>query len=310
MKGRLAIAAAVLAGGGAIAVTTVAASGHGATTSNSAQSAGYSLNFSRHVSMGTALNSALSSLQTNQGKALLTLAQQLTSLKSFSQTTVHHTTFAAQRGVVELANKHFLLVKSADGTQHLWWLAGTRVVNATSSTTAMMALTGSKTATTAAMTTGNMTPAATTVAGSATAASTMAAPAAKPTTITVNTGTTTITITITSTSATVSTPATTPATTASTTSTMSAAGAAATGPMVTSQQSAFTMNKGVQRGDLVLLAGLKEHGFLIAKLVLFAPPTTGTTVTPTVTPTTSTTVTPTVTPTTGATPGSLIPTHS
>jgi hypothetical protein len=289
LKARLGIATAVLVGGGAIGVAAVAASSHSSTTN--AQSAGYTLNFNHTVPMGTALSSALSSLQHGQqGKALLELAQ-MQSMRNFSETTRHHVTFAAQRGVVELATKHFLLVKSANGGLHLWWLAGTRVINATASKTGMMAMTGNNNATSAAMTTGNMTPTMVTMAGSTTAAATMAAPAAKPTTITVSTGNATITITINSSSATVTAPATTPATTTSTAPT-SAAGAMAGGPMVTASQTAFTPSKGVARGDVVFVAGFREHGFLIAKLVLFTPPATKTT-TPTTTPSAPASATPT-----------------
>jgi hypothetical protein len=294
LKTRLGIATAVLVGGGAIGVAAVAASSHGTTTST--QSAGYTLNFRHTVPMGTALSSALSSLQSShQGKALTELAQ-MQSMRNFAQTRHHRATLAAQRGVAELASKHFLLVKSANGALHLWWLAGTKVINATSSTTGMTALTGNNSAASAAMTTGNMTPATVTMAGSTTAANSMAAPAAKPTTVTVSSGNATITITITSSSATVSAPATTPATTTNTAPT-SATGAMASGPTVLARQQAFTRNKGVARGDMVFVAGFREHGFLIAKLVLFAAPAGTTTTTPTATPTSTATVTPTSTAT-------------
>jgi hypothetical protein len=53
---------------------------------------------------------------------------------------------------------------------------------------------------------------------------------------------------------------------------------------------------------MVFVAGFREHGFLIAKLVLFAAPAT--TTTPTATPTSTATTTPTapatVTPTSSA----------
>lgn len=289
LKARLGIATAVLVGGGAIGVAAVAASGHGPAGT---QSAGYTINFRHKVSMGTALNSALSSLQRgHQGRALTTLAQ-MSPMPDFAQTRHHGITLAAQRGVVQLASRHFIVVKSANGSLHLWWLAGTRFVNVTGSATGMTAMTGSNGAAKAAMTTGNMTPATKTMAGSTGAASSMAAPAAKPVTLTIQSGNATITITITSSSATVSTPATTPATTTSTAAT-SASGAAAGGPMTKTRQPAFMAAKGVARGDIAFVAGLRLHGFLIAKLVLFAAPKTP--VTPTATPTPS--VTPTATPT-------------
>ncbi|MGH3166517.1 MAG: hypothetical protein ACRDN0_11580, partial [Trebonia sp.] len=289
MKARLGIAAAVLVGGGAIGVA-VAASGHGAA--NTAASAGYTLNFHHNVSEGTALSSALSSLNSNQGRALTDLTS-MAPMRSFSQQWHGRTVFAAQRGVVELATKKFLLVKSANGQLHLWWLSGTRTINASNTMTGMMALTGSTSAASQAMTTGNMVPTMVTMAGSTHAATTMAAPASAPVTVTVSSGTATVTITITSSTATVTTPSTTPATTAGMSMTSASSGLTAGGPMTTGHQSAFSMNKGIARGDLVFVSGLREHGFLLAKLVLFAPPSTTSTATPTVsstaTPATTTT---------------------
>jgi hypothetical protein len=293
MKARLGIAAAVLVGGGAIGVA-VAASGHGAA--NNAASAGYTLNFHHTISEGSALNSALSEWQWSQAKSLTTLSE-MAPVKTFGEAWHGKTEFAAQRGIVELATKHFLLVKSANGSLHVWWLDGTKFADEANSTLGMTALTGSNSAAKTAMTTGNMTPATVTLAGSTTAANAMAAPVAKPVTVTVDTGSATITVTITQSSATVSTPATTPATTAGTSATTASSTTTATGPMVTATQPVFAAPKGVARGDLALVTGVKEHGFLIAKLVLFTPPAT------TVTPTTSPTATPTISvaPTTSVT---------
>jgi hypothetical protein len=74
--------------------------------------------------------------------------------------------------------------------------------------------------------------------------------------------------------------------------------------MTATKQPTMMVTKGVARGDLVFVIGVRSHGALIAKLVLFAaPPTATATPTPTVTPTvTSTaTATPTVTPSGNAT---------
>ena len=43
---------------------------------------------------------------------------------------------------------------------------------------------------------------------------------------------------------------------------------------MTATQSTFTNMRGVARGDLVFVAGFRTHGYLVAKLVLFAAPTT------------------------------------
>jgi hypothetical protein len=63
-----------------------------------------------------------------------------------------------------------------------------------------------------------------------------------------------------------------------------------------------TTAKTVARGDMVFVVGVRSHGHLIAELVLFSVPNTGT-----VTPTSPATVT-TTAPATGAT-ASASPTH-
>ncbi len=290
MKARIGIATAVLVGGSAVGVAAVAAASHGSAPTK-AQSAGFELNFHHAISEQTALSSALSTWGASQQKSLTTLTR-MQSMPTFSQAWQHRTEFAAQRGVVVLATKKFLLVKSKNGALHLWWLTGgTKVFNVSNSQTGWAAMTGSTTAASAAMAANNLTPATTTMAGTTTAVSQLAAPVAKPTTVTVNTGSVVVTVTISTTTATVTAPMT--ATTTSSVVPMT------TTPTQTRQWN-WTATKGVQRGDLVFVAGERVHGFLIAKLVLFAPPTTG--VTPTPTP--SVTVTPTVTPTPSVTASS------
>ena len=317
MKARLGIATAVLVGGSAVGVAAVAAASHHGPAATTAQSAGFTLNFHHTISEQTALASALSTWgasQQKQQRSFTTLAQ-MQPMRTFSQVWQHHTQFAAQRGIVVLATHKFLLVKSANGALHLWWLNGaTKFANVSSTVTGMAAMTGSTTAAKAAMVTNNMTPAAVTMAGSTTAVNQMAAPVAKPTTITVDTGTQVITITITSATATVTQPVTTPTviTTPTATATPTVAPTATATPTaiatptakptvvatptptMTATQSTFTKTRGVARGDLVFVAGFRTHGQLVAKLVLFAAPTT-VTPTPTVTPTV--TVTPTAIPT-------------
>jgi hypothetical protein len=323
MKARLGIATAVLVGGSAVGVAAVAAASHGPTTTTAAESDAFTLHFSHRISEQQALASALSTWGSSQQQSFTSL-EQMQPMRTFWQGWHHRTQFAVQRGVVVLATKKFLLVKSANGALHLWWLNGnTRFANVSNTATGMIAMTGSTTAAKAAMLTNNITPAAVTMAGSTAAVNQMAAPVAKPTTITVSTGTVTITITITSSTATVTQPVTTPTVIATPTATPTAtattptvaptatvtakptatATAVATPtatptvvatptPTMTATQSTFRANHGIQRGDLVFVAGVRVHGFLVAKLVLFAAPTT---VTPTPTP--SVTVTPTAIPT-------------
>ena len=311
MKARLGIATAVLVGGGAIGVAAVAAANHG-TAATTAQSAGFTLNFHHTISEQQALSSALSTWGQSQQKSMTTLAE-MAPMRTFNQFWSHRTEFAAQRGVVVLATKKFLLVKSADRQLHLWWLNGaTKVRNVGASATGMAAMTGNNMAATAAMKTNNMAPAAVTMAGSTSAVSQMAAPVSKPTTITVDTGNQIITITITAATATVTQPATATATTtpvvtatptaistATSTATPTAmatatatptatAMATATPTMTATRQPTMMATAGVARGDLVFVVGVRSHGALIAKLVLFAAPATAKpapTVTPTVTST-------------------------
>jgi hypothetical protein len=313
MKARIGIATAVLVGGSAVGVAAVAAASHGPATTTTAKSAGFALNFHHRISEQVALASALNTWGSSHQQSFNTLAQ-MQSMRTFTQVWQHRTQFAAQRGIVVLATRKFLLVKSANGALHLWWLNGaTRFANVGNTGMGMTAMTGSPVAAQAAMVANNMQPAAVTMAGSTAAVNQMAAPVAKPATVTVSTGNVTITITITSTTATVTQPVTTPTVVATPTATPTVPVAATPTakptlpvatptvtptatptllpvptPTMTATQSTFTATRGIQRGDLVFVAGVRVHGFLIAKLVLFAAPTT---VVPTPTPTVTSTVT-------------------
>lgn len=283
MKARLGIATAIVVGGGAIGVAAVATGSHNTSTNAQSSAYGYTLNFHHTMSEGAALSAALTQWSKSHQKALTTLAQ-MKPMRTFAQTTWHHTTFAAQRGIAVLANKQFLLVQSAknpSGTLHLWWLRNTAFANVSSNGTGMTAMTGSNNAAFQAMRHNNMAPAQAAMAGSAAAARRMAAPVTKTTTITVQTGNTTITITITSSTAKVT------------------ASAPSTTPMaMKTTQPVFTNVNGVVKGDMVSVVGERVHGQLVAKLVLFAASTTTVTPAPSasVTPTTTPAVTPMVTP--------------
>lgn len=275
MKARLGIATAVLVGGGAVGVAAIAASHSPATTT--AQSAGFTLNFHHTISEQQALSSALGTWSSSQQKSMTTLAQ-MAPMRTFSQFWSHRTEFAAQRGVVVLATKKFLLVRSADKQLHLWWLDGaTKVKNVSASATGMVAMTGNNVAAHTAMTTGSTVQAAVAMAGSTAAVNQMTAPVTKPTTITVDTGNQVITITITTTTATVTQPVTTTTTVPVVTATPTATATVAAAPTATAtKQPVFTATKGMARGDLVFVIGVRTHGFLVAKLVLFAAPATAT----------------------------------
>jgi hypothetical protein len=167
-----------------------------------------------------------------------------------------HTMLAVQRGIVLLATRKFIVVRSANDAIHLWWLSGaTRIRDIGSSASGMAAMTGSYMATNSAMSTGDMVPTENVVAGSTSVVSQLTTPVARPTTITINTGGQVIAIIVASSTATVTEP----------TSMM-------TGQTTWTRQSAWWATRGVQRGDLVLIAGIRTHGELKAELVLFAAP--------------------------------------
>jgi len=227
-------------------------------------------------------------------------------MRTFNQVGFHRRELAAQRGIVVLATKKFLLVKSRNGSLHLWWLSGgTKFKNVTANATGMTAMTGSPSAAASVMTTGSMNSAAATMAGSISAANAMTTPAAKPTTINVSTGNEVVTITISWTSATVTQPGTSASATPAATVTATATPTASASPTATTTQPVTMTTQGVARGDLVFVVGERVHGKLIAKLVLFAAPKTSVTATPsasvsataTVKPTGTGTAAPTVAPT-------------
>lgn len=286
MKARLSIAAAVLVGGGAIGAVAVVASNHSAP--QAASSAGFSWNNShQQLSWSSALNTALT---TNWRPTALVALQRMAPMHNFVIAQHGHTTFAAQRGVVLLANKHFLLVKSANGGLHLWLLSGaTKVTNVVTNSAGLAAMTG--TTPTAPVVTaaqqGNIAPVTQTMLGVTTQTVTaMTAPVVKPVTITVSVPGTNEVITI---------------SIAQSTATVTPSGqmaAVTTGvPMTTNVQPVMmTANAHIARGDLVFVAGVVKHHQLVAQLVLFKAPATAVTPTPTGAPTG------TVVPTTGVTP--------
>lgn len=314
MKARIGVATAVLVGGGAAGVAVVAANHSPASTT--ASDAGYINSIHQHIGQVEALSSALSTWGKSHQESMSTLAQMLP-MRNFTQqwggSRHHRTEFAAQRGVVVLATKNFLVIKSANGKDHLWWLTGgTAFKNVTANATGMTAMTGNNTAAVNALVNQNTVTAQNVMAGSTTAVAQAAAPT-KPATITIVSGNTTITITISTTTATTTTattsasPTTTTSTvptvtptgttvsasgtpTATATPTMSATATAtptmSATPTMTATQPVTTSTHGIAAGDLVFVVGVNEHGKLIAKLVLFSASTT-TTTTPTATPSVS-----------------------
>jgi hypothetical protein len=243
-KTRVGIAAAALAGG-AVAIAAVLTGSHGAGTV--ATSAAYS---SRAGNEGTVLSSAMNSWNGSRQSSFAQLAR-LTQARQFSQVRHNGKMLAIQRGIVVLATKKFLVLRSSNGSLHLWLLSGkTKFQNVSNSMAGLRALTASAGAARQAMGSGNMTPATSLLAGNPSTAAAMLTPTPAAQTVTVQVANTNLTVTITVTRSMATVPASSP---------------------VTFTQNAWHATHALARGDLALVAGTRSHRTLHAQLVLFAP---------------------------------------
>ena len=255
VKTRIGIATAILAGS-AVAAGAVLAANHGATAT--ATSAAYT---SHAGNEGTILSSAMSSWSWSRQASYAQLAQ-LTQARQFGQTWHKGKMLAVQRGIVVLATKKFLILRSANGSMHLWLLSGgTKFQNVSNTMAGTKALTASTSAAQQAMTSGNMLPATSLLAGSPTAAAAMLTPTPAAQTITVQVAGTNLTVTVTVTRSTA---------TVTQTATMPQA-AMPTWHPVRFTQNAWRPMHGLARGDLALVVGTRSNGTLHARLVLFTP---------------------------------------
>ncbi len=249
LKTRLGIATAVIVGGGAIGVAAVATTHHSAST---ATKAGYSFQSSSYGWNGAStISSALSSWSWNQSRSLNLLAA--LQLRAQRQQWHNRTLFAAQRGVLVLATRQFIIVQSNTGALNLWALSGaTAIRDATTSTAAATALTGSATLAQQIMV-NNMVPATSSLAG-LTAAQQLVAPAPAATTVVVHVANTALTVTVTVINST--------ATVRQTSSFLTNA--------LLFRQNAFFATHTLTRGNLVLVVGTRTRNVLRANLILFA----------------------------------------
>jgi hypothetical protein len=255
VKTRVGIATALLVGG-AVAAGAVVASNHGvaSTATSAAYSSGYS-------SEGTLLSSAMNDWGWSRQSSYTQLAR-LTQARTFSQTWHQGRMLAVQRGIVVLVTKRFVILRSANGSLHLWLLSGqTKIQNVSSTSAGTQALTASTSATRQAMTSGDMIPATSLMAGSPTTAAAMLTPTPAAQTVTVQVANTdlTVTVTVTRSTATVSQTATTPMT------------GMPTWSPVRFTQNAWMAANHLARGDLALVAGTRSHWTLHAQLILFIP---------------------------------------
>jgi len=206
--------------------------------------------FSHTLSMQQALTSAFSTMSWSQQRTLTTLGH-MAPLRTFSQFTWHRTTLAAQRGVVLAVTKKFLVVKSAHGKPQVWWLRGAKLITISTGTQVI-------TITISAVNGAPMASVSPSTSGSA-SPSTMGS--ASP-------------------------------------SVMGSASPSVMGSVMPSQAMTVTptptttmaANTKIAAGDFVFVAGVKVHGSLIARLVLFSATNT---VNPAPSASTSTSVAPT-----------------
>ena len=254
-KTRVGIAAAALAGG-AVAIAAVLTGSHGAGT------VATSAAFSSHAGTeGTILSSAMTNWNGSRQSSFAQLSR-LTQARQFSQVRHNGKTLAIQRGIVVLATKKFLILRSSNGSLHLWLLSGkTKFQNVSNSMAGLRALTASAGAARQAMRSGNMTPATSMLAGNPSTAAALLTPTPAAQTVTVQVANTKLTVTVTVTRS---------MATVHQTATMPQAAKPAWSP-ATFTQNAWRATHALARGDLALVAGTRSHGTLHARLVLFAP---------------------------------------
>lgn len=139
MRVRLAVAAAVLAGGGAAGVVALNASHNGPAT---AESAGYYQTSGRTLSYTSALSSAVKGWSKSPSTSLATISHMKPVTNYWTQSW-HHAIIFIQRGTVVAVGKNEFAVKSANGTIKVWHVNGaTKTKNVGGTATGMSAMTG------------------------------------------------------------------------------------------------------------------------------------------------------------------------
>ena len=139
---RLAVAAAVLAGGGAAGVVAVS-TGHNSLAT--AQSAGYYHTSGRTMSYTSAVSSAVRGWDQSPGRSLATISHMKPVVNYWTQPWHRHVIFI-QRGTVVATGKGAFAVRSADGKLEVWHVNhGTKMLNVGGTRTGMSAMTGGST---------------------------------------------------------------------------------------------------------------------------------------------------------------------
>jgi hypothetical protein len=139
MRVRLAVAAAVLVGGGAAGVVAVTASHSGAAT---AESAGFSHTSGRTMSYTSVMSSAVKGWNQSPGTSLMTISHMKPVTNTWTQSWHRHV-LVIQRGTVVAVGRGEFAVQSANGTIKVWHVnRKTRTLNVGGTSTGMSAMTG------------------------------------------------------------------------------------------------------------------------------------------------------------------------
>lgn len=136
---RLAVAAAVLVGGGAAGVVAVAAN-HGNAVS--AQSAGYYTHHRHQLSESHAMSDAMN-WWSRSPQASLTLISRMATIRTVSVTPFHSHMIAVQRGIVAATARGEFVTRSANNQLEVWHTnRGTKSFNVGGNKTGWNAMTG------------------------------------------------------------------------------------------------------------------------------------------------------------------------
>jgi hypothetical protein len=139
MRARVAVAAAVLAGGGAAGVVALSAGHDSAAT---AESAGFIQSGSRMLSYSSAISSAMKTWDSSPSTSLRTISHMQQINNYWTQSWHRHTLFF-QRGKVVGVGRNEFAVRSADGMLEIWHTSGkTAVMNVGGTSMGMSAMTG------------------------------------------------------------------------------------------------------------------------------------------------------------------------
>jgi hypothetical protein len=139
MRVRVAVAAAVLAGGGAAGVVALSAGHNSAAT---AESAGFIRHSSQPMSYTSAISSAMKTWDTSPSTSLRTLTHMQQINNYWTQSWHHHNLFF-QRGRVVKVGWNWFVVRSANGMTETWHISGgTAILNVGGTSMGMDAMTG------------------------------------------------------------------------------------------------------------------------------------------------------------------------